>query len=106
MALGRVDHHEAAAADVAGARIGHGHGKAGRDRGIDRIAAAFEHVGADLRRDLFLRHHHAVLGDDGMNVPAAGGVYELRRCSCALAGMQHAAISTKAGKDPAPCRLP
>ena len=63
----RVDHHEAAAADISRARIGHGHGKAGRHRRIDRIAAAPQHVGADARRDLLLRHHHAVLGDDRMN---------------------------------------
>ena len=37
--LGRMNHHEAAAADVAGARIGHRHREAGRDRRIDRIAA-------------------------------------------------------------------
>ena len=59
-----MDHHEAAAADIAGARIGHGHRKANRDRGIDRIAATLEHIRADMRRDLLLRHHHAVLGDN------------------------------------------
>ena len=40
--------------------------KAGRDRGIDRIAAALQHIGADVGRDLLLRHHHAMLGDHGM----------------------------------------
>ena len=49
LALGEMDHHEAAAADVAGARIGHRHGEADRDRGIDRVAAALEHLGADPR---------------------------------------------------------
>ena len=39
VALGEMDHHEAAAADIAGARIGHRQRKAGGDRGIDRIAA-------------------------------------------------------------------
>ena len=39
VALGGMDHHEAAAADIAGARIGHGQRKAGRDRGVDRVAA-------------------------------------------------------------------
>ena len=62
-----MDHHEAAAADISRARIGHGHGKAGRDRGIDRIAAAPQHIGADARRDFLLRHHHAVFGGHGMN---------------------------------------
>ena len=67
VAIRRVDDHEAAAADVSGARIGHRHRKAGRDRGIDRIAATPQDIGADLRRDLLLRHHHAVFGGDGMN---------------------------------------
>ena len=53
VALGRMDHHEAAAADVAGARIGHGQRKAGRDRGIDRIAALPQDVGADPARRAF-----------------------------------------------------
>ena len=38
-----------AAADIAGARIGHGQRKADRDRGIDRIAALPQDVGAELR---------------------------------------------------------
>ena len=62
-----MDHHETAAADVAGARIGHGQGKAGGDRGIDRIAALSQNIGADPRRELFLRHHHAVFGRNGVN---------------------------------------
>ena len=39
VAVGEVDHHVAAAADIAGARIGHREREAGRDRGIDRVAA-------------------------------------------------------------------
>ena len=62
-----MDHHEAAAADVAGARIGHGQRKAGGDRGVDRIAALPQDVGADLRGEFFLRHHHAVFGRNGAN---------------------------------------
>ena len=62
-----MNHHEAAAADVSGARIGDSHCKAGGDRGIDRIAALPQDVGADLRGDPFLRHHHAVFGKDGTN---------------------------------------
>ena len=64
---GEVDHHEAAAADVAGARIGHRHGEADCDRGIDRVAAALQHVGADARGARLLRHHHAVLGGDRLD---------------------------------------
>ena len=62
-----MNHHEAAAADVAGARIGDGQRKAGGDRGIDRIAALPQDVGADLRGEPLLRHHHAMLGGDGAN---------------------------------------
>jgi len=67
MTLGRVDHHEAAAADIARARIAHGQREAGGDRRIDRVAALAQYIGADPRPDLLLRHHHAVFGDDGMN---------------------------------------
>ncbi len=67
VAPGRINHHEAAAADVSGARIGDGQRKAGGDRGIDRIAALPQDIGADLRGEPFLRHHHAVLGRDGAN---------------------------------------
>ena len=62
ISLGGMNHHETAAADISGARIGHGQRKAGRDRGIDRIAALPQDVGAELRGDLLLRHHHAVFG--------------------------------------------
>ena len=68
-----MDHHEAAAADIAGARIGHRQRKAGGDRGIHRIAALPQDIGADLRRELFLRHHHAVFGRNGVNRAGSGG---------------------------------
>ena len=55
-----MDHHEAAAADIAGARIGDGEREADGDRGIDRVAAAVEDLDADARGAAFLRHHHAV----------------------------------------------
>ena len=61
VAFGEVDHHEAAAADIAGARIGHGQRKADRDRGVDRVAAAVEDLDADAGGAAFLRHHHAVV---------------------------------------------
>jgi len=64
-AVGEMDDHEAAAADIAGARIGHRHRKADGDRGIDRIAAFLQNVDADARRRCFLRHHHPV-GRDGL----------------------------------------
>ena len=67
VALGRMDHHEAAAADISGARIGDGHRKAGRDRGVDGVAALPQNVGADFCRESLLRDHHAVFGGNGMN---------------------------------------
>ena len=60
VAAGAVDHHESAAADIAGTRIGHRHGEADRDRRIDRVAALLENLDADPRRQRLLRHHHAV----------------------------------------------
>ena len=63
-----MDDHEAATADVPGTRIGHRHRQAGGDRGIDGVAAALEHIGADLCRDPLLCHHHAVLGRHGMSL--------------------------------------
>jgi hypothetical protein len=62
-----MNHHETAAADISGARIGDGKRKAGGDRGIDRVAALPENIGADLRGEPFLRHHQAMLGRDGAN---------------------------------------
>ena len=58
---GEMDQHEAAAADVAGARIGDREREADRDRGVDRVAAALQNVDADARGARLLRHHHAVL---------------------------------------------
>ena len=62
--LGEMDHHEAAAADIAGARIGDRKRKADRHRRIDRVAAAVEDFDADAGGAAFLRHHHAVAGDE------------------------------------------
>ena len=64
VAVGEMDHHEAAAADIAGARIGDRERKADRHRGIDRVAAAVEDLDADAGGALLLRHHHAVVGED------------------------------------------
>ena len=101
VALGRMNHHEAAAADIAGARIGDGQRKAGGDRGVDRIAALPQDVGADLRGDLFLRHHHAVLGRNGANGGEIGAARRARR-SCATAGAAQANASDERGNCPAP----
>ena len=74
-----MDHHKAAAADISGARITHRQRKAGGDRGIDGVAALAQDVGADLRCEFFLRHHHAVLGEDG-----ADRISRRRRVNAAL----------------------
>ena len=92
LAAGEMDHHEAAAADIAGARIGHRHREADRDRGIDRVAAALEDVGADARRARLLRHHHAVAGGDRLRPAEIRG----RRAAPARRPSAHAASSRSA----------
>jgi hypothetical protein len=67
-----MDHHEAAAADIAGARISHGKSKTDRDRGIDGIAALLQDVSADARSESLLRHDHAVLRDGTLRMKAIG----------------------------------
>ena len=62
--LGEMDHHEAAAADIAGARIGDRERETDRHRGIDGVAAAIENLNADAGGALLLRHHHAVVRED------------------------------------------
>ena len=59
----QVDHHVAAAADIAGARIGHRQRETGRHRRIDRVAALLQDLDADAGRARLLRHHHAVARD-------------------------------------------
>jgi len=61
-----MDHHIAAAADIAGARIGHRQREPGRDRRIDRVAALLQHFDADAGRARLLRHHHAVARDHAL----------------------------------------
>ena len=59
-----MDHHEAAATEIAGARIGDRQCKTGSDRRIYRVAAAVEDLDADAGGAFLLRHHHAVAGED------------------------------------------
>ncbi len=65
--VGEMNHHEAAAADIARARIGHGHREAGGDRRVDGVAALPHDLGADARRNLLLRHDHAMFGKGRMH---------------------------------------
>ena len=51
---------EPAAADVAGARMGDRERKRGGHRRVDRVAAAPQHLHADLRGEKVLRAHHPV----------------------------------------------
>jgi hypothetical protein len=102
IALGRVNHHEAAAADVAGARISDGQRKAGGDRGIDGIAAFLENIGADLRSEPFLRDHHAVCGRNGTDGGEIG-----RRVEAALLCTRRRCVDERqhdCGECPAPSR--
>jgi hypothetical protein len=66
MTGGHVYDHEAAAAEIPGARIGHRQRKPDRDRRVDCVAAAIENCNADARGALLLRHHHAVVGEDAL----------------------------------------
>ena len=59
--LAEMDHHEAAAADIACARISHRERETDRHRGIDRVATTIEHFNPDTGGTLLLRHHHAVV---------------------------------------------
>ena len=72
-AIGQLDGHEAAAAEIAGRRIDHGQRIAHGDRRIDRIAAALEHVDADLGRQVLRADDHAVFGGHGRRRGGVGG---------------------------------
>ena len=72
-AIGEADHHEAAAADVAGGRIGDRQREAGSDGGVDGIAAVGEHVAAGLAGDGAGRNHHTLRGVNGGAWGPGGG---------------------------------
>ena len=87
-----MDQHEAAAADIAGARQGDGERKADRDRRIDGVAAALQDVEPDPRRLRLLGHDHAVpgdhrprrgeWGDDRGRIGEDGDGDEAKECEC------------------------
>src|SRR5690606_788405 len=55
-AIRETDHHEAAAADVAGGRMHDGECETRRNRRIDRIAAVAQNVGTHFARDAVRGH--------------------------------------------------
>ena len=64
---GAPQHHGAAGRRPAHPGLDHAERKRDRDRGIDRIAAGFEHAGADLGGAAVGGGHHAAAGgDDGL----------------------------------------
>ena len=68
LAVGAMDHHEAAAADIAGARIGHGEREGRGHRRVDRVAASLRECRRRCGGDRLLGDHHAVCGGGGMRV--------------------------------------
>ena len=63
-AVGELQRHEAAAAEIAGRGIDDGERVAHGDRGIDGVAAAAQDVDADFGREVLRGDDHAVLGGD------------------------------------------
>ena len=61
--IGPINQHEAAAAEVAGARHGDGERESDGDRRIDGVAPAFQDVQPDARGRCFLTDDHAMPGD-------------------------------------------
>ena len=59
IAVGKMHQHEAASADVAGRRMGNGQRQSHGHRGVNRIAAGFQHSFADIGRVFFPRADHA-----------------------------------------------
>ncbi len=65
LAVLQPDRHETAAADIAGRRINDRQRIADRDCRIDGIAAALQHLDADIRRQMLRGYDHAVLSFEG-----------------------------------------
>ena len=60
--------HEAAAADVAGARVDDRERERRGDRGVDRVAAVAQHLEPDFGGERRVGHHHAVRAGRGGRV--------------------------------------
>ncbi|AEK61998.1 hypothetical protein CFU_2168 [Collimonas fungivorans Ter331] len=61
-AVGQLDGHETAAADIARGRVHHRQRITDRHRRIDRITAILQHIDADTGGQVLSRDHHAVFG--------------------------------------------
>jgi hypothetical protein len=95
-AVGELDRHEAAAADVARRWEDDAERVADADRRVDRVAATLQDVDADPRGEMLARHHHAVARADGRS----------RRRVCARAADEHREREQQsAGRAAAPPRV-
>ena len=63
--VGLSNHHESAAAEIAGRRPGDGERECDGHGGVDGVAALLHDVAADARGDVAGRGHHGVLRQDG-----------------------------------------
>jgi hypothetical protein len=63
-AVGHADQHESAAADISCERMRDSERESHGNRGIDRIATAFQNGNAGVSRDRLLRDHHGSAGVD------------------------------------------
>ena len=63
-AIGQLDGHETAAAQVTGCGIHHRQRITDCNRSIDGVTAILEHIDADVSGQVLGRHDHAVLGGD------------------------------------------
>ena len=72
-AVGPADQHEAAAADIAAARVDHGQRIADRDRRIDGIAAGLQDAPPDLAGLVLRRDDHGTRASAGSAADAMPG---------------------------------
>ena len=99
-AVGELQRHEAAAAEVARRRIDDRQRIADGDRRVDGVAAAAQHVDADLGREVLRRHDHAVLGRDRRHRGGLGDAEQRgRRDHGAQAAGKEEAAGHRRGED-------
>ena len=79
-AIGEVDEHETAAADIAGERINDAEGEAGGDGGVHGIAALAEHLHAGFRSESVRGGDEPALGFDGFALRAERDRGRTQKC--------------------------